>query len=193
MVAKLVATLDRSSAFSALVMKLHGPEMVRAAAMGLNEHGAEQRRQSITRVSSFTGVPTGRMSGATKLVKAAPGGAMMVQIETRDAAIGLEEYGSPNWVRDLNPFADGKRGGAVSSMAGVEATAWNRRRVHRGTFFAQGVVWVRQQSGRLRKIFSAVLANELAKPGWKNTTGAEAYVAMDLERRVVRHVLRVLQ
>lgn len=189
---KLVAELSRTSDFSVLVKRLGSPQMVSAAASGLNEHAAETRRQTITRVSSFTGVPTGRVSKVTKVRKARPGGVMIAEVVTADKAIGLEEYGNPHWVRDLNPVADGKFGGSVSSMTGVEATAWNRRRVHRGTFFAKGVVWKREQSGRLRKIFSTVLANEVAKPGWKNVLGAEAFVQMDLERRVVRHVLRVV-
>jgi len=192
MAMQLTATLERTSEFSILVQRLGSPAMAAAAAMGLNEHAAETRRQSVTRVSAFTGVPAGRVGGVTRVKKARGGGLMMAEVITRDEAIGLEEYGNPHWVRDLNPLADGKFGGSVSSMAGVEATAWNRRRVHRGTFFAQGVVWKRQESGRLRKIFSTVLANEMAKPGWKNVLGAEAFLQMDLERRVVRHILRVV-
>lgn len=192
MAVKLVATVERTSGFSAIVQRLASPEMAAAAAMGLNEHAAETRRQTISRVSAFTGVPSGRIARVTKVRRARPGGTMVAEVVTSDQAIGLEEYGNPHWVRDLNPLADGKFGGAVSSMAGVEATAWNRRRLHRGTFYAQGVVWVRQSSGRLRKIFSTVLANEVAKPGWKNSTGAEAFVQMDLERRVMRHILRVV-
>ncbi|KFL31726.1 hypothetical protein JP75_06555 [Devosia riboflavina] len=189
---KLVAELSRTSDFSVLVQRLGSPQMVAAAASGLNEHASETRRQTITRVSAFTGVPAGRVSKVTKVKKARPGGVMIAEVVTADKAIGLEEYGNPHWVRDLNPVADGKFGGSVSSMAGAEATAWNRRRVHRGTFFAKGVVWKREPSGRLRKIFSTVLANEVAKPGWRNVLGAEAFVQMDLERRVVRHVLRVV-
>jgi hypothetical protein len=137
-------------------------------------------------------VPSGRISKVTTVRRAVPGHSMSAQIMLKDEAIGLEEYGNPHWVRNLNPFANKQRGGSVSSMSGVEATAWNRRRVHRGTFFAQGVVWKRTESGRLRKIFSTVLANELAKPDWKNSTAAEAFLRLDLERRVVRHVLRVI-
>lgn len=192
MATKLVAKLDRTSQFSALIERLASPQLATAAAMGLNEHAAETRRQSVTRVSAFTGVPSSRVAKVTKVHRARPGGSMMAEVVTSDQAIGLEEYGNPYWVRDLNPLADGKYGGAVSSMAGVEATAWNRRRVHRGTFFAQGVVWKRQESGRLRKIFSTVLANEVAKPGWHNSEGAKAFLQLDLERRVVRHILRVV-
>lgn len=192
MAMKLVATLDRTSQFSVLVQRLGSPAMAAAAAMGLNEHAAETRRQSISRVSAFTGIPSSRIGTVTRIKKARASAVMVTDIITRDKAIGLEEYGNPHWVRDLNPMADGQRGGSVSSMAGVEATAWNRRRIHRGTFFAQGVVWKRQPSGRLRKIFSTVLANEMAKPGWKNVLGAEAFLQMDLERRVVRHILRVV-
>ncbi|HTM76111.1 MAG TPA: hypothetical protein VL133_00570 [Devosia sp.] len=192
MATKLVATLERTSQFSILVQRLQSPAMAAAAAMGLNEHAAETRRQSVARVSAFTGIPRGRVGRVTRVMKAKGGSFMAASVETRDEAIGLEEYGNPHWVRDLNPLADGKFGGAVSSMPGVEATAWNRRRIHKGTFFAQGVVWSRQPSGRLRKIFSTVLANEVAKPGWKNVEGAEAYLQMDLERRVMRHILRVV-
>lgn len=192
MATKIIATLERTSQFTALVQRLKSPAMATAAATGLNEHATETRRQSVSRVAAFTGVPKGRIGSATRVRKARAGGQMMAEVVTRDKAIGLEEYGNPHWVRDLNPLEDGKFGGSVSSMAGVEATAWNRRRMHKGTFFAQGVVWSRQPSGRLRKIFSTVLANEMANPGWKNAEGAEAYLAMDLERRVVRHILRVV-
>jgi hypothetical protein len=62
----------------------------------------------------------------------------------------------------------------------------------RGTFFAQGVVWKRRANGRLREIYSTVLANELSTRGWQNTSGAEAHLGLDLEKRVVRHILRVV-
>lgn len=189
---RLTATLERTSQFSTLVQRLGSPAMIAAAAKGLNEHADETRRQTVTRVSAFTGVPTGRVRKVTRVRKARAGGIMIAEVVTADKAIGLEEYGNPHWVRDLNPAADGKFGGAVSSMAGVEATAWNRRRIHRGTFFAQGTVWTRQANGRLRKVFSTVLANEVAKPGWKNVAGAEAYAQLDLERRVVRHIMRIV-
>lgn len=187
---KLTVTLQNSAGFEGLLRKLGSPAIAKAAAQGLSEHAHEQRRQSVTRLAGSTGVPKGRVAGVTR-VRVGRGNSMSAQIELRDEAVGLEEYGGPHWVRDLNPFKYGHRGGEVSSMAGVEATAWNRRRVHRGTFFAQGVVWKRQPNGHLRKMFSTVLANELAKPGWKNSEQAKAFMALDLERRVVRHVMRV--
>lgn len=194
MAVKLVVTLTGTSGFSALLQRLGSPAVAAAAATGLNEHAAETRRQTITRVSAFTGVPKGRIARVTKVRRAHAGGEMSAEVVTSDKAIGLEEYGNPHWVRDLNPFADGQRGGAVSSMAGAEATAWNRRRVHKGTFFAQGVVWSRRDGSRtkLKKIHSTVLANEVAKPGWQNSEGAKAFLQLDLERRVVRHVMRII-
>ncbi len=175
--------------------KLGSGEMRKAAAMGLNEHAQEQRRQSIVNVSSYTGVPRSRMSSATKLIKASSASeSMQAVIQTSDKAIGLHEYGDPRWVRDLNPFADGRRGGSVSSMAGAEATGWNVRRQFRHAFVANGRVVVRisKDSRRLKTLSMAVLANELAKPSRPNVPAAEKYAALDLERRVLRHVIRVL-
>ncbi|WEJ60224.1 hypothetical protein [Devosia sp. FJ2-5-3] len=194
MAVKMTARVTNVSEFKAIAKVLASPAMKRAAATGLTEHAEEQRRQSLARVSDFTGVPRSRMARATTVKRAIPGHNMMAVVQTADKAVGLEEYGSPNWVRDLNPFAEGRRGGAVSSMPGVEASAWGRRRIHKGTFFAKGTVWVRRgkDSKSLRKIYSVVLANELSKPGWRNELAAGAYLKLDLERRVLRHVLRVV-
>jgi hypothetical protein len=113
---------------------------------------------------------------------------------TSDAAISLAQYGNPVWVRDLNPMADGIRGGSVSSMKGAEATGWNVRRQFPGAFIAGGQVVVRTGKGRtpLKRLSMAVLANELAKPTRPNVPAAERYAALDLEKRVLRHVVRVL-
>lgn len=175
--------------------KLGSGEIRQAAAMGLNEHAAEQRRQSVVGISTYTGVPRGRVGAVTKLFKASPAGSsMQATIQTSDKAIGLHEYGAPVWVRDLNPFADGQRGGSVSSMAGAEATGWNVRRIFKHAFIANGRVVVRMDktSRRLKTLSMAVLANELAKPSRPNVEAAERYAAIDLERRVLRHVIRAL-
>lgn len=164
----------------------------KAMAAGLTEHAGEGRRQSIVRMAAVTKVPAGRIRAVTTVKKARPGAVMTAEIRTKDKAIGLEEYGLPEWVRDLNPMADGQRGGAVSSMPGVLATGWGQRRIHKGTFFAKGNVFVRRPDGSLRKIYSTVLANELATPDWTNVKGADAYMRLDLEKRIVRHIQRNL-
>jgi hypothetical protein len=175
--------------------KLGSGELRAAAAMGLNEHAAEQRRQAVVGISSYTGVPRGRVGATTRLIKASgTGSEIQAVIRTSDKAIGLAEYGKPTWVRDLNPMADGKRGGSVSSMAGAEATGWNVRRIFKHSFIANGRVVVRvdKTSRRLKTLSMAVLANELAKPSRPNVAAAERYAAIDLERRVLRHVIRQL-
>ena len=172
--------------------KLNSPALKAAGARGLTEHAHEQRRQSVTRITASTGVPGSRVSRATKVIPAAPAGAMMAIVETADRAISLAEYGSPVWVRDLNP---GWKGGSVSSMRGAEATGWNVRRQFPGAFIAKGQVVVRTGPARdapLKVLSMAVLGNELAKPARPNVPAAEAYARLDLERRVTRHVLRTL-
>jgi len=44
----------------------------------------------------------------------------------------------------------------------------------------------------LKRLSMAVLANELAKPTRPNVPAAEAFMRYDLERRVVRHVVRTV-
>jgi hypothetical protein len=161
-------------------------------ARGLNEHAAEGGRQSVVRINAVTKIPRSRIKSGMSTGKARPGAQMMAMIKLADKAIALDEYGDPRWVRDLNPMAGGHRGGPVSSMAGAEAMGWGNRRIHRGTFVAKGKVWVRRPDGSLRRIYSTVLANELAKPNWTNAKGAEKYMQLDLERRVNRHLLRDL-
>lgn len=166
-----------------------------AAAMGLNEHADQQRKDSVARIVAYTGVPKSRVGSTTRLIKASASGAdMQATIRTRDKAIGLQEYGNPVWVRDLNPFADGQKGGSVSSMKGAEATGWNVRRQFPHAFIANGKVVVRvsKTSRKLKMLSMAVLANELAKPSRPNVAAADRYAAIDLERRVLKHVLRAL-
>lgn len=171
-----------------------GAELRPAAAMGLNEHAAEQRRQSVERIVAYTGVPKSRVGTKTRLIKASATGSSEARIRTSDVAIPLAEYGNPMWVRDLKPMADGKRGGSVSSMKGAEATGWNVRRQFPGAFIANGQVVVRKGKGRgpLKVLSMAVLANELAKPTRPNTRAAEQFAALDLQKRVLRHVIRAL-
>ncbi|RWM29416.1 hypothetical protein [Mesorhizobium sp.] len=191
---KLTATFHQDSELIRFLHKLEGPEMEAAAARGLNEHAEEQKRQSIVRIAETTGVPAGRVRSKTKVVKAVPGQSMMAEVVTADVAIPLAEYGKPEWVRDLNPMADGKRGGPVSSMRGVEATGWNVRRQFPHSFLANGQVVVRTTRNRfpLKVLSMAVLANELAKPSRPNVPAAERFAALDLEKRVVRNVIRAL-
>ncbi|WP_378952103.1 hypothetical protein [Mesorhizobium sp. ANAO-SY3R2] len=191
---KIKAEFHQDAEIFRFLKKLDGPEIRHAAALGLNEHAGEQRRQSIVRISATTGVPSGRVGGKTRVIKASAGPVMSASVETSDVAIPLSEYGNPNWVRDLNPMADGKRGGAVSSMRGVEATGWNVRRQFPHSFMAGGQVVVRKSSSRypLKVLSMAVLANELAKPTRPNVPEAAKFAALDLERRVVRHVIRTL-
>jgi len=191
---KVSAEFHHSSEFARFIRNLQGPAMRQAGARGLNEHAEEQRRQSVTRIAAYTGVPKGRVGGKTKVVKASPGLFMTAAIQTSDVAIPLAEYGSPVWVRDLNPMADGKRGGPVSSMRGAEATGWNVRRQFPGAFVANGQVVVRTTKNRhpLKVLSMAVLANELAKSTRPNVPAAERFVAYDLEKRVLRHVMRAL-
>jgi hypothetical protein len=191
---KVTAEFHHSQGFETFIKSLADPKIRRAAAQGLNEHAEEQRRGSITRIAAYTGVPGGRVSGKTKVIKAGASAAMEAKIHTADVAIPLAEYGNPVWVRDLNPMADGIWGGPVSSMKGAEATGWNVRRQFAHAFIANGQVVVRKGGDRsdLKVLSMAVLANELAKPTRPNVPAAERYAAMDLEKRVMRHVVRAL-
>lgn len=192
---QLNADFHYQKEFETFIKRLSDPAVRSAAAMGLNEHAQEQRRTSVTRISAYTGVPKGRVSGTTRVVKAGGGGtSMQAIVRTSDAAISLAQYGNPVWVRDLNPMADGVRGGSVSSMRGAEATGWNVRRQFPGAFMVSGQVVVRKGKGRfpLKRLSMAVLANELAKPSRPNVPAAERYAAVDLQQRVLRHVLRAI-
>ncbi len=116
---------------------------------------------------------------------------MEAEVRTQDVAIPLAEYGDPVWVRDQSP---GWGGGSVSSMRGAEATGWNVRRQFKGAFIAKGQVVVRTSKARypLKILSMAVLANELAKPTRPNVPAAKAFAAYDLEKRVIRHVIRAV-
>jgi len=176
---KITAELHQSSDLVRFLTKLDSPEMAKAGARGLNEHTHEQRRQSIVRMAATTGVPKGHISGVTRVVRAVPGPSMISMVQTEDAAIPLGKFGNPTWSRD---------------DAGAQATAWNVRRTFPGSFLAKGHVMVRTSKARfpLKILSMAVLANELAKPSRPNVPAAEKFVALDLEKRVLRHVLRAL-
>lgn len=184
---QVTAQLDRNSEIFTFLRKLEGPAIQKAAARGLNEHADEQRRQAVTTMSAKTGLPKGRVSGVTKVIRAGGGSSMTAMVRVADRAIGLHEYGAPSWNRDLSPKG-GK--GAVSSSAGAEATGWNRRKVYKGTFVAKGKVFLRKGDGRfpLKMLSGPVLANELSDLKKSTAPGAQRYAAMDLERRVIRHV-----
>ena len=188
--ASLVGSADLGRLL-AFLGKVGGPEMQVAAARGLNEHTKEQRRQAVVSMTRITAIPSGRIGGVTRTINAKPGPFMESKVQVRDRAIGLHEYGNPVWVRDLSPKG-GK--GAVSSMAGAEASGWNRRKVYRGTFVAKGKVFVRKSDGRypLKMLSGPVLANELAHMKKSTAPGAVKYANLDLERRVLRHVMLAL-
>ncbi len=190
---QVTAVYHQSHEVTRFLKSLTGPAMQQAAARGLTEHAQEQRRQSIQRIVAITALPRGRVSGPIKVKPAPAGPATQAEVWVADRAIPLAEYGSPSWVRDLNP---GWAGGPVSSMAGAEVTGWGYRRVHKGTWVAKGQVWKRADHANNRSpakmLWGVVLANELAKPTWKNVAGAEAFAQLDLEKRVTRHVLRAL-
>lgn len=190
---KVTADFHYQKEFETFIRRLSDPSVMNAARLGLNEHAQEQRRTSVVRIAAYTGVPSGRVSSSTKVIKAG-GGGMQAIVRTTAPSISLAEYGNPVWVRDLNPMSDGKWGGPVSSMKGAEATGWNVRRQFKGAFVAGGQVVVRtsKASTPLKRLNMAVLANELAKPSRPNVPAAERYAAMDLEKRVLRHVLRML-
>lgn len=190
---KVTADFHYQKEFETFIRRLSDPAVMNAARLGLNEHAQEQRRTSVVRIAAYTGVPSGRVSSSTKVIKAG-GGGMQAIVRTTAPSISLAEYGNPVWVRDLNPMSDGKWGGPVSSMKGAEATGWNVRRQFKGAFVAGGQVVVRtsKASTPLKRLNMAVLANELAKPSRPNVPAAERYAAMDLEKRVLRHVLRML-
>lgn len=191
---KVTAQFHQDSELVRFLRRLDGPAMQIAAARGLNEHAGEQMRQSVVRIAAYTGVPSGRVRSKTKVVRAAAGPNMTAEVVTSDVAIPLAEYGNPVWIRDLNPMSDGRRGGPVSSMRGAEATGWNVRRQFPHSFVANGQVVVRTTKQRfpLKVLSMAVLANELAKPTRPNVPAAERFAALDLEKRVVRHVIRSL-
>jgi hypothetical protein len=188
---KVTAEFHQSQDFQAFIKRLSDPRIQQAAAIGLNEHAQEQRRLSVVGISAYTGVPKGRVSGHTKVIKASASSTMEAKVVTSDVAIPLAEYGNPVWVRDLTP---GKFGGSVSSMRGAEATGWNVRRQFPGAFVAGGQVVVRTSSERypLKRLSMAVLANEFAKPTRPNVPAAERYAAIDLEQRVLRQIIRVI-
>ncbi|MCB1471013.1 MAG: hypothetical protein KDK08_28495 [Rhizobiaceae bacterium] len=190
---QVTAVFHQSHEITRFLKNLSGPAMQQAAARGLTEHAQEQRRQSIVRIVAITALPRGRVAGPIKVKPAPAGLATEAQVHVADRAISLAEYGSPAWTRDLNP---GWKGGAVSSMSGAEVTGWGYRRQHRGTWVANGQVYKRADyknpRSKAKMLWGVVLANELAKPEWKNVAGAEAFAQLDLEKRVTRHVLRAL-
>lgn len=176
---KVTAEFHQSSDLVRFLTKLDSPDLRTAGARGLNEHAQEQRRQSVVRMATTTGVPKGHVAGVTRVVRAKPGTSMMAMVQTEDAAIPLAKFGSPTWSREDR---------------GAQATAWNVRRTFPGSFLAKGQVFVRKSKDRfpLKILSMAVLANELAKPSRPNVPEAQKFVALDLEKRVLRHVLRAL-
>jgi hypothetical protein len=190
---RVEATYHQSHELTRFLRALNGPEMMQAGARGLTEHAQEQRKQSIVQIVQTTALPTGRVSGPIKVIPAPVAANTMAEVRVADAPITLAEFGNPVWTRDLKP---GWKGGAVSSMSGALVTGWGYRREHRGTWVAGGQVWKRANHAESRSpaklVWGVVLANELAKPTWKNVARAERFAQLDLEKRVTRHVLRAL-
>lgn len=191
---KVEAKSHQTREIELFIKKLGTGKILEAQRLGLNEHADEQRRTSIVRISSYTGVPASRVASKTRVIRAGNSSRMEAKVRTADVAIPLAEYGTPVWVRDLNPNTDGHWGGSVSSMRGAEATGWNVRRQFPHAFIAKGHVVVRVGAGRgqLKRLSMAVLANELAKPARPNVPAAEAFMRFDLESRIVRHVVRMV-
>lgn len=176
---KIDAKLVRPHDLGSFLGKLSSPVIATAAARGLTEHAHEQRRTSIVRIVAYTGIPTGRVAGKMTVKPAKPGPAMQAIVESADSATMLGEYGGVEWHR---------------SMPGARVMAWNRSQILKGTFAHGGRVYVRE--GRSRKpivqLAGAVIPNELSKPERPNVPAAEAYVALDLMKRVNRHIMVAL-
>ena len=66
------AKLEKPRNLKTFFVKLGSPEMRQAAARGLNEHTEEARRQSVTRMTSYTGVARSRVGSRTKVIKVRP-------------------------------------------------------------------------------------------------------------------------
>lgn len=176
---KVTAEVHYGTELFAFLRKLDSPLMRQAGARGLSEHADEQRRQSVTRIAASTGVPKARVAGKTRVIRASASGHMTARVRTSDVAIPLGEYGVPRW----DP-----------SSRGAEATGWNVRRTFPGAFVRNGQVLIRTSKERypLKLLSMAVLANELAKPSRPNVPAAGKFAKLDLEKRVVRHVIRAL-
>lgn len=101
---KITAEFHQDSELYRFLKKLDGPAMRHAAALGLNEHADEQRRQSVVRISSTTGVPAGRIRSNTKFIKAKPAPQMSAFVETADIALWLRQPGLGS-----NSQTDGRR------------------------------------------------------------------------------------
>ena len=177
MVVKLTVDAKRLDTLTALMSGIGDGRIQHAAALGLNEHAGEQRRQSVVRVSSFTGIPVGYVGGKTRVRPAAPAPVMDARVVTRDAAFNIAKFGGASWNR---------------SMSGAQATGWNVRRIYPGSFMAKGKVLRRKGEARypLKAIWGPVLANELVRRDWKsavpNPVMAERYMQADLAQRVLR-------
>jgi hypothetical protein len=182
----LTVRYSRSAGLEKFLSSLSGPQLREAAGRGLREHGAEQRRLSVNVMTRMTGLPKGRVSSVTKQRTIS---AVETHVRVDDRAIGLHEYGSPTWVRDISPrkFGEGIFRGRVSSMPGAMATGWNRRKVYNKSFVAKGKVFIRK-GGKLKMLSGPVLANELVDRKKTNSRSVESYMEADLAQRVLRHV-----
>jgi hypothetical protein len=174
---KFSADASRIVTIADMAVKLGGDAIQQAARLGLNEHTREQRRQSIVRVSAFTGVPQGYVSGKTTVRPAAGGAVMESAVVTKAQPMNIAKFGAASWTR---------------AMPGAQATGWNKRQTFKGSFIRNGVVLIRTSGKRnpVRGIYGPSLANELVRRDWKSATPnplmAERFAATDLSARILR-------
>jgi len=174
---RVKAETHRFLSVEALAANLGSDMLQHAAALGLNEHTQEQKRQSVVRISAFTGVPSGYVQSKASIRSASPGPVMNSEVRVRDKALNIGQFGSPVWDR---------------SMTGAEFSGWNVRRTVAGSFVRNGKVMKREGEKRypLRAIWGPVLASELLRTDWKssipNPEMAERFMASDLTARVFR-------
>lgn len=167
----------RVDGLKAMQAALGGGAIQEGARLGLNEHVDEQRRQSVVRISAFTGVPQGYVGSKTRTLKATGGTTMVAGVETKDKALNIAQFGKATWSR---------------SMPGAEVSGWNVRKIYPGAFVAKGKVLKRKTDKRfpLKAIWGPVLANELLRRDWKsavpNPVMAERFMEQDLAARVLR-------
>lgn len=182
---KIRAEFERSSEIFRLLAKLSDGSLRSAAAAGLNEHADQQRKDAIVRMAAQTGVSRTRVAGVTR-VRRASGAAPVMEaaIETRDRYIPAGTYTYTRWNR---------------TMVGAVHGDWpgSPRKPLRGTFTVAkygGRIYRRLGSARgpIGPVSGPVLPSELLRADMPTRPAAEAFAAIDLERRVTRAVMNAL-
>lgn len=182
---KVRVETTRMTDLRTLAVSLGSDTLQQAAALGLNEHTQEQKRQSVVRISAFTGVPAGYVRSKASVLNATAGGTMNSEVRVRDKALNVAQFGKPVWSQ---------------AMPGAEITGWNVRRMWKGVFVRNGKAYKyagtmdprRGREGRypIKQIWGPVLPNELIRRDWRSATPnpemAERYMASDLTSRVFR-------